>query len=83
MTPTDQLTAILSTIEGKTTKDLQSPKEVQEYLIELTGWLAYSGEQQAVAGKEYNKAKKQAYFNLEANFRSTGHKMPRCLRRTL
>ena len=70
-----QLQAILTSIEGKTTAELSSPSALHDYLIQLTNWLAFTGEQKARAQRAYNIAKKQAYFNLEANFRSTGHEL--------
>lgn len=59
-----ELKAILNTIEGTNFSNVQSIDLLMEHGFKLQQWMAYSGEQMAVAKENLHKARRQAMVNL-------------------
>ena len=72
MSTEESLQAILSSIEGTVIDDMQTREQVSNYLIRLTGWMAYTNEQMAVTNRAHNIAKRDAYAKLQEQYNATG-----------
>lgn len=69
---TENLEILLETLQGVKPEEMQSGEDVRQQLITLTSWLAWTGEQMALAGKSYNIAKRDAYSRLQEEYKEKG-----------
>jgi hypothetical protein len=72
---TSKIEALLETLQGITPEEMQSGEDVRQHLISLTSWLAWTGEQMALANKSFNIAKRDAYHRLQQDFENKGVKL--------
>lgn len=72
---TNKLEALLQTLQGITPEEMQSGDSVRDHLVSLTSWMAWTGEQMALANKAYNIAKRDAYHKLQEDFKNKGLKL--------
>lgn len=69
---TSYLETLLETLQGIKPEEMQSGESVRQQLITLASWLAWTGEQMALAGKAYNIAKRDAYTKLQEDYKDKG-----------
>lgn len=69
---TSYLETLLETLQGIKPEEMQSGESVRQQLITLASWLAWTGEQMALAGKAYNIAKRDAYTKLQEEYKEKG-----------
>lgn len=69
---TNHLETLLETLQGVKPEEMQSGESVRQQLITLTSWLAWTGEQMALAGKAYNIAKRDAYHKIQEDYEKKG-----------
>jgi len=74
MTQEKQLKAILNTIEGTNYASVQSMELLKEYGFQLQQWMAFSGEQMAIAREDLHNSRKKAYLNTVFNLGSQERK---------
>lgn len=72
MIQTNQLQAILDTIEGTNYADVQSLQLLMEWGFKLQQWMAFAGSQQATAKKLLHEARRKAMVTLIASLRANG-----------
>jgi hypothetical protein len=59
---------------GAETIKSQSIQELIELGANIVGWMAFTGQQMAIASKEYNEAKSRSYMGLEMSMKANGMK---------
>jgi hypothetical protein len=52
----------------------QSINQLIEFGANIVGWMAFTGQQMAIASKEYNEAKAKSYMGLEMSMKANGMK---------
>jgi hypothetical protein len=67
---TTLIETLMETLQGAKPEEFQGGESVRQYLVSLTSWLAWTGEQQALAGKAYNIAKRDAYHKLQEDYKT-------------
>lgn len=75
MIKTNEIEALLDTLQGYKPEDFQSTDSVRDHIVSLTSWLAWTAEQMAKAGKAYNIAKRDAYIKLQQQYSGSKEKL--------
>lgn len=75
MTDIAQIQGIFTSMEGTVIADLQTTDQVADYMVRLSGWLAFVNEQMALTHRALNIAKRDAYTALQKRYEDSNSKL--------